>query len=83
MVASQMEQTKQKTVKVSAQFNKMNGEVDGIIQGLDETLKQMDEDEKSQVSKLQMDFNSNMFQPRMKMSFGAIGSRWIVSVFLN
>lgn len=51
----------------------MNKNAGEISKGLDETLKQINEDEKSQTSKIQMDF----VQPQMKSMFNRIG-RWQV-----
>jgi phosphatidate phosphatase APP1 len=70
-----MQQTKSQAIKLAGKFGQMNKNVDGIISDLDDTLKQMDADEKTQVSKIQMDFV--LVQPRMKM----YQAYWIVSDF--
>jgi hypothetical protein len=78
ILASHMEQTKNEAAKASAKFDQMNKNANEITKGLDDTMKQIDEDEKSPVSKIQMDMNFDLSQPRMRSLYNRIG-RWQVS----
>jgi hypothetical protein len=69
-----MERTKNDAAKVNAKFNQLRTKVKEITKGMDDTLTQIDADEKG-TSKIQMDFM--LVQPRMKM----YQAYWIVSNF--
>jgi hypothetical protein len=69
-----MQQTKNEVAKVNGKFSQIGKNVESIISGLDETMKQMDA-EIQPTSRIQMDFSFGLFQPRMKM----FQAYWIVS----
>jgi hypothetical protein len=77
-----MEQTKNQALKVTAEFDKLNNDVTGIIKGIDSTLNEMDLYEKSHTSKLQIDMgNLDNFRLRVKRQsmFSGAGGGWMVS----